>query len=218
MGGFPTGGQPASPLDSLAGLAGPLAGLSAQLAGERDEPAKHDSASGEAKTDAAADAAKNRKGGDSAPAGQQPAPSATPEQASPPVGPPPIAPPPSTAVQLPDGSTATARSPEVAAAVKAYLAGAPLDAAYRQAGIDLPPPGTPVTNPLDPSALTAGAIGMFRDHYVVALSPAKALQDGQVVSLSSAASGPDFLGWMDPSPVAVPGPSPTTPPALVPAG
>jgi len=39
-----------------------------------------------------------------------------------------------------------------------------------------------------------------------------------VVSLSSAASGPDFLGWMDPSPVAVPGPPPTAPPALVPAG
>ena len=106
----------------------------------------------------------------------------------------------------------------VAAALKAYLAGTPLDVAYRQAGIDLPPPGTPVTNPLDPSALTAGAIGMFKDHYVVALSPAKALQDGQVVSRSSAASGADFLGWMDPSAVAAPTTPPTAPPALVPAG
>jgi hypothetical protein len=205
MGGFPTGGQSASPADSLAGLAGPLAGLSAQLAAGRDEPAKHDSAPGDAKSD-------------SAPAGQQPAPGATPEKASPPVGPPPMAPPPSIAVQLPDGSTVSARSPAVAAALKAYLAGAPLDVAYRQAGIDLPPPGTAVTNPLDPGALTAGAIGMFKDHYVVALSPAKALQDGQVVSLSSAASGPDFLGWMDPSAVAAPAPPPTAPPALVPAG
>src|SRR6202011_4086034 len=82
---------------------------------------------------------------------------------------------------------------------KSYLAGTPLDAAYRQAGIGLPPPGTPVTNPVDPAALTAGAIGMFKDHYVVALSAAKALQDGQVVALSSVASGPDFLGWIDPS-------------------
>jgi Domain of unknown function (DUF4226) len=218
MGGFPAGGQPASPVDSLAGLAGPLAGLSAQLAGERDEPAKHDGATGDAKTDEAADAAKNKEGSDSAPAGQQPAPGATSEQPSPPVGPPPIAPPPSTAVQLPDGSTVSARSPAVAAAVKAYLAGAPLDMAYRQAGIDLPPPGTAVTNPVDPSALTAGAIGMFKDHYVVALSPAKALRDGQVVSLSSAASGPDFLGWMDPSAVAAPAPPPPAPPALVHAG
>lgn len=196
MGGFPTGAQAGSPLDSLAGLAGPLAGLSAQLAGERDEPAKHDSPAG-------------KNDSDSAPAGQPPAPSATPEQASPPVVPPPVAAP-STAVQLPDGSTVTARSPAVAAALKAYLAGTPLDVAYRQAGIDLPPPGTPVTNPLDPGALTAGAIGMFKDHYVVALSAAKALQDGQVVSLSSAGSGPGFLGWMDPSAVAAP--------ALVPTG
>jgi hypothetical protein len=203
MGGFPTGGQAGSPLDSLAGLAGPLAGLSAQLAGERD--------------DRGDPAAKNNKDSDSTAAGQQPAPSATPEQASPPLGPPPIATP-STTVQLPDGSTVTARSPAVAAALKAYLAGTPLDVAYRQAGIDLPPPGTPVTNPLDPSALTAGAIGMFKDHYVVALSAAKALQDGQVVSLSSAGSGPGFLGWMDPSAAAAPAPPPVAPPALVPAG
>ena len=101
---------------------------------------------------------------------------------------------------------------------KAYLAGTPLDVAYRQAGVDLPPPGTPVTNPLDPSALTAGAIGMFKDHYVVALSAAKALQDGQVVSLSSAASGPGFLGWMDPSAAAAPAPPPAAPQALVPGG
>jgi hypothetical protein len=218
MGGFPTGGQAGSPLDSLAGLTGPLAGLSAQLAGERDEPAKHDNPTGNAETDDRGDpAAKNKKDGDSPPAGQQPSPSATRGQASPPVGPPPIAAP-STAVQLPDGSTVTARSPAVAAALNAYLAGTPLDVAYRQAGIDLPPPGTPVTNPLDPSALTAGAIGMFKDHYVVALSAAKALQDGQLVSLSSAASGPGFLGWMDPSAVAAPAPPPAAPPALVPAG
>jgi hypothetical protein len=120
----------------------------------------------------------------------------TPGQGTPPAGP---AAAPSTAVQLPDGSTVNARTPAIAAAVKSYLAGTPLDAAYRQAGIELPPPGTPVTNPADPAALTAGAIGMFKDHYVVALSAAKAIQDGQVVSLASAASGPDFLGWIDPS-------------------
>jgi hypothetical protein len=45
---------------------------------------------------------------------------------------------------------------------------------------------------------------MFKDHYVVALSSVKALQDGQVVPLSSVASGPDFLGWMDPSPSPAP--------------
>lgn len=102
-------------------------------------------------------------------------------------------------VSLPDGSTATARTAALATAVKSYLGGTPVDAAYRDAGIDLPPPGTPVTNPVDPSALSCGAIGMFKDHYVVALSPVKAVADGQVVPLSAVASGPDFLGWMDPA-------------------
>jgi len=102
-------------------------------------------------------------------------------------------------VSLPDGSTATARTAALAEAVKSYLGGTPVDAAYRQAGIDLPPPGTPVTNPVDPSALSCGAIGMFKDHYLVALSSVKALQNGQVVPLSTVASGPDFLGWMDPA-------------------
>ena len=117
-----------------------------------------------------------------------------------------------TAVSLPDGSTATARTTALAQAVKSYLGGTPVDAAYRQAGIDLPPPGTPVTNPVDPSALSLGAIGMFKDHYVVALSPVKALQDGQVVPLSSVAAGPDFLGWMDPAvvPAATPVGAPTS--------
>ena len=102
-------------------------------------------------------------------------------------------------VSLPDGSTATARTAALATAVKSYLGGTPVDAAYRDAGIDLPPPGTPVTNPVDPSALSCGAIGMFKDHYVVALSPVKAVADGPVVPLSAVAAGPDFLGWMDPA-------------------
>jgi hypothetical protein len=51
---------------------------------------------------------------------------------------------------------------------------------------------------------------MFKDHYVVALSSVKALQDGQVVALSAVASGPDFLGWMDPAA------SPAPPVAAVP--
>ena len=114
---------------------------------------------------------------------------------------------PTTVVSLPDGSTATARTAALAGAVKSYLGGTPVDAAYRQAGIDLPPPGTPVTNPVDPSALSCGAIGMFKDHYVVALSSVKALQNGQVVPLSTVASGPDFLGWMDPA--AAPAATPT---------
>src|SRR5262249_36973065 len=157
MGGFPAPTQVGSPADSLAGLAGPLAGLSSQLGSLRDEPAKHDIAAGDAKTDDGGEPdGKNKKGTDSSPASQQqqPAASATRGQAFPPMGPTPVAAQPPTAVQLPDGSTVTARPPAVAAAVKSCLAGTPLDVAYRQAGIELPPPGTPVTNPVDPSALT----------------------------------------------------------------
>ncbi len=215
-GSFPPPGQGGSPLDAL-GLAGPLAGLVSQLADQplRDKPAEHDD-------DVAAD--HDNKGDDQRaerpgdpPKPQPPAPdvNGTPGQGVPPAGPAsPAAP--STAVLLPDGSTVTARTPAVAAAVKACLAGTPLDAAFRQAGIELPPPGTPVTNPVDPAALTAGAIGMFKDHYVVALSAAKALQDGQVVSLSAAAAGPDFLGWIDPS--ALGAPATTAPPLPVTTG
>jgi hypothetical protein len=119
-------------------------------------------------------------------------------------------------VPLPDGSTVDAKTPALASAVKSYLAGTPLDAAYRQANIELPPPGTPVTNPVPPSELSAGYLGMFKDHYVVALSAAKALQDGHVVSLASAASSPDFLGWIDPSTL-VAGQQPAATPAASPA-
>jgi len=132
--------------------------------------------------------------------GDQPQPGTQPDQTpgagAPPAGPASV-PAPTTLVSLPDGSSATARTPALAQAVKAHLAGTPVEAAYRAAGIGLPPPGTPVTNPVDPSSLSCGAIGVFKDHYVVALSSVKAYQDGQVVPLGSVASSPDFLGWID---------------------
>ena len=92
-----------------------------------------------------------------------------------------------------------ARTEELAAAVMAHLEGKPLEEAYREQNIQLPPPGTPVTDPVDPSRLSAGMLGMFKDHFVVALSSVKALQDGEVVPLSSISSSPDFLAWLDPS-------------------
>ena len=206
-GSFPPAGQGGSPWDAL-GLAGPLAGLASQLADQppRDEPAKHDDTDtkdGEQRPERPADQPKPQ-----APQPPPPDTNGTPGSATPPA--------PSTAVHLPDGSTVNARTAAIAAAVRACLAGAPLDAAYRQAGIELPPPGTPVTNPVDPAALTTGSVGMFKDHYVVALSSAKALQDGQVVSLSSAAAGPDFLGWIDPLAQGAPAATPPVAPPLMP--
>ena len=204
MGAFPAGGLGGGfggdPFSSLAGAAAPLAGLASQLG---EQPRRDDAADDADVGKRSDDGADGH--GDSESEHQQPqADSATPSPTAPAPTPPPV---PTTVVSLPDGSTATARTAALAGAVKSYLGGTPVDAAYRQAGIDLPPPGTPVTNPVDPSALSCGAIGMFKDHYVVALSSVKALQNGQVVPLSTVASGPDFLGWMDP----------TTAPAATPA-
>jgi hypothetical protein len=231
LGAIPSaGGLGSTPLDSLGGLAGaaaPLAGLASQLG----EQARHDNnndtkdTSG-AKTDPKADSTTGigdtKDKGQQGNTGQLPPPPGAPPNAAPGAGAPPAgpgpAPVPPTSVPLPDGATANARTPALAQAVKAYLGGTPVDAAYRQAGIELPPPGTPVTNPVDPSQLSCGNIGMFKDHYVVALSSVKALQDGQVVALASVTSGTDFLGWMDPSALGTTGPAPPPAAAAAPSG
>ncbi len=229
LGALPSAGLGAGlePLSSLTGAAAPLAGLMSQLA---DQPRRDDHGDGSSRDSGADplprhdrderpkpdDAQPNTAASEST---AEPPPHGTPAEGSPSAAP--SASPtsdsaaagPSTTVSLPDGSTGTARTDALAEAVKSYLGGTPVDAAYRDAGVSLPPPGTPVTDPIDPSTLTCGAIGMFKDHYVVAVSSAKALQDGQVVPLSSVASGPGFLGWMDPAATHVPATAPTAPAA-----
>jgi hypothetical protein len=222
MGAFPTGGLGAGwggdPFSSLAGAAAPLAGLASQLGDQarRGDPADHsasDTSAGESRKADYGNVAKDQQpqsdNASTPPAA--PEPHGSPGEGAPPAAPA-VSPVAATTVSLPDGSTATARTAALAEAVKSYLGGTPVDAAYREAGIELPPPGTRVTDPVDPSALSCGAIGMFRDHYVVALSPVKALADGQVVPLSSVASGPDFLGWMDPAATTAPRGSPAVAP------
>jgi len=223
-------GLGASPLDGLSGLAGqaaPLAGLVPQL--DDDHSADHEGDAGDDKSghDGHGDKGehvgdvKDPQPGDGQHPGDQPPgvqPDQNPGAGAPPAGPTSV-PAPTTLVSLPDGSSATARTPALAQAVRAHLAGTPVEAAYRAAGIQLPPPGTPVTNPVDPSSLSCGTVGMFKDHYVVALSSVKAYQDGQVVPLAAVASSPDFLGWVDPTAVGAGGsvaPAPAAPPAPVP--
>lgn len=205
------GGGGGSPLDSLGGLAGaasPLAGLASGLGDQGNHERPSDGAD---KTDDGPDHAKDGKDGKAdtttPPDGAQGAAGQQGQQAqnagnSTPGDPPNPATPPATAsptVKLPDGSTATARSPQAAQAIRDYLAGKTVDAAYRQNNIQLPPPGTPVTNPVDPSRLTCGDLAMFKDHYVPVLSSVKAYVNGQVVPLESVSSSPDFLGWIDPT-------------------
>ena len=224
------GGAGAGPLDGLGGLAGaaaPLAGLASQLG----DPGNHGHASDQTekpaddttghskddkgdKTDPAKTDTTTPPPGNQQPAGQQDQQNTgtAPGAGGPPA---PLAPPgtPPTTVKLPDGSTATARTPQAAQAIRDYLAGSTIDSAYRQNGIQLPPPGTPVTNPVDPTRVTCGDVAMFKDHYVPVLSSVKAFLNGQVVPLGSVSSSPDFLGFIDPTAAAAAAGSPPPPPA-----
>lgn len=111
------------------------------------------------------------------------------EGESPPAGP--------TTVTLPDGEAVTAASPQLAAAIKAAVGGATIPDAFQQQGITIPPPGTAVTKPIDPSHVAPADIGMFIDRHALALGPGKALLDGQIQDIATV-SGPSFLGWEHP--------------------
>lgn len=102
-----------------------------------------------------------------------------------------------TTVTLPNGDTITAASPELAAAINAAAGGAAIADAFQQQGIAIPPPGTPVSDPIDPARLAAGDIGMFTDRHALALGDGNAFLDGQMQQVSSM-GGPNFLGWQHP--------------------
>jgi hypothetical protein len=111
-----------------------------------------------------------------------------------------------TTVTLPGGETVTAANPQLAEAIKAAAGGTPIADAFRQEGITIPPPGTPVAEPVDPSRLAAGDIGMLTDRHALALGESRALLNGQIQHISTV-NGPSFLGWEHP-----PGPvAPATP-------
>ena len=95
---------------------------------------------------------------------------------SPPAGP--------TTVTLPNGETVTAASPQLAAAIKAAAGGIPIPDAFRQQGITIPAPGTPVAHPIELSRVTPGDIGMFTDRHALALGHNKAILDGQIHPLA----------------------------------
>jgi len=118
-----------------------------------------------------------------------------------------------TTVTLPDGETLTAASPQLAAAIEAAAGGTPIPDAFRHEGMTIPPPGTAVTDPVDPSQLTPGDIGMFTDRHALALGESRALVNGQIQHISTV-SGPSFLGWEHPPvPVSAPAPEKPDPPA-----
>jgi hypothetical protein len=213
LGGLGSG----SPLDALSGLTGatgPLAGLASGpgIEGGRDrssdpsdttgEPDKTDSVKGPDSTEKTAPVTSNDT---AAPPPDQSAPHSTagqdPQTGQPGQPPAPLVPPATAAptVQLPDGSSAEARTPAAAQAVRDWLKGGTVDASYRQNGITLPPVGTPVINGVPPTQLHCGDVAMFTDHYEPVLSSVKGYLGGTVVPLSQVTSSPDFLGFIDPT-------------------
>lgn len=107
-------------------------------------------------------------------------------------------------VTLPDGTPVTAPSEQAANATRAVLAGQSVTDAYKEQGIDIPPPGAPVTTPVDPSHLQPGDIARFGSRPpVMALGNGKVWMDGQVQPLSAMGSSGDFLGWSKPAAPAV---------------
>ncbi len=118
-----------------------------------------------------------------------------------------------TLVTLPNGETLTAASPQLAAAIEAAAGGTPIAEAFRQQGMTIPAPGTAVSDPVDPSRLVPGDIGMFTDRHALALGESRALVNGQMQHISTV-GGPDFLGWEHPpAPVNTTAPDAAEPPA-----
>lgn len=118
-----------------------------------------------------------------------------------------------TTVTLPNGDTVTAASPQLAEAIKAAAGGMPIPDAFQQQGITIPPPGTAVTDPVDPSRVEPGDIGMFTTRHALALGQSRALLDGQIQHISTV-KGPSFLGWEHPpAAVTATAPARSDPPA-----
>lgn len=117
---------------------------------------------------------------------------------------PPAEPGPDVSVELPDGSTAVAESPQLAHAGRLVLDGASLDDAAGQAKLTMLPAGAPVSEPVSPSQLRLMDYAQFTDHRVMALGGDKVWLNGQVTPTSEMPTGPNFLGWARPQVLTAP--------------
>jgi len=109
-------------------------------------------------------------------------------------------------IELPDGQTVTAPSPQLAAVISAAVAGTPIPDAFSDQGITIPAPGSPVSAPVDPSMLVPGDIGVLSDRHALSLGDGKALLDNQIQTIDSF-GGRGLIGWQHP-----PEPVTTSPP------
>lgn len=97
-------------------------------------------------------------------------------------------------VVLPDGETVTAESPAIAKAITAAVHGLPIAEAFRQQGITIPAPGSPVPQPIDPAQLEPGDVGVFADRHALAVGGGKALLNNQIQPVEELPES-GFLGW-----------------------
>lgn len=209
------GGLTSSPSDALGGL-GQLAGLVPSLANaftDRDAAGKDNSefrddkdkpekpgADSEFSDDKDKPEKPSADGADKPAGSEKPAgPEAAVQPAAAEAAPEAAAKDPGTAVTLPNGQVVEAGSEKAAGVLRSVMTGSSVTDAFKGAGVDLPPPGTPVTSPVAPSALTPGSVGHFQAREpVLAMGNGKVWLDGQVQPLSALGSSPDFLGWSSP--------------------
>jgi hypothetical protein len=129
----------------------------------------------------------------------------------------------SLVVRMPDGTPVTAASPQHAAVLRAVLSGASATDAWRPYA-QLPPPGTPVAMPADPSHLVPGQVAQCKSREaIVYMGNGKIWLDGQLQP-QSALPAAEFMGWEDPiqftgtTPGRVPAAMSSPAPSPVPAG
>jgi hypothetical protein len=119
-------------------------------------------------------------------------------------------------VQMPDGTPVTAPSAQKANAIKAVLAGTGVTDSYKDADMTIPPAGTPITAPVDPSHLTPGMLAGYKSREPIPyMGNDKIWLDGQLQP-KSALPAADFMAWFDPQaanpPTAAPAAVPSAPP------
>ncbi|WP_273735412.1 DUF4226 domain-containing protein [Mycolicibacterium septicum] len=123
-------------------------------------------------------------------------------------------------VSMPDGSAVTAADAHRADAMRAVLGGSTVTAGYGDQNVQIPPPGTPVTHPVDRNSLQPGDYAQYQSQPpVMYMGNGKIWLDGQLQPLGALKSSPDFLGWTQPPGSAgAATPAPVAPPATPPTG
>lgn len=125
---------------------------------------------------------------------------------------------PQRSVQMPDGTTVTAADAHRASAIRAVMGGSTVTAGYGDQNVQIPPPGTPVTHPVDRNSLQPGDFAQYQSQPpVMYMGNGKVWLDGQLQPLGALKSSADFLGWTQPPESAgAPTPAPAAPPPTTP--